>query len=370
MELTDSGPIIIFAVLAVLLFALLVLGWPRWGGRVARGVARGVQVLLLNTVVVALCFVLLNDHYVFYSSWGDLFGARSGQVVAHHGGTTGQLLQAKVKSPGISAVTSARNYRLPQPGARLQTYSVADPSSGTATRMLVYLPAGYNPGSSRTYPVILGLHGFPGSPVSFSHQNFFTTADQLTAQHLLAASIFVIPTIDDPPSIDTECINGPAGAPQTETWLSRTVPEWVVRHLHARTNRLSWATMGYSYGAWCAAMLTMRHPAVFGGAIVLQGYFRPDFRSAYDPYTPRELQPYDLIGLARTSPPPVAMWVLASRQDNLSYPTTARFLSVARAPLDISSTVLATGGHRAAVYEPYSAAALMWLARTLPPFHA
>lgn len=369
MELTSPGPIIVFAVIALLLFVLLVLGWPRRGGRAARAAVRGGQVLLLNVTVVALCFAVLNDQYVFYSSWADLFGARASQVITHHGGSARQVLQATIPEPGIGARAGSGSYRLPQPGSRLQTYSVRDPTTGAATKLLVYLPVGYNPASSRTYPVVYGLHGFPGSPLSIARLTFFSTADELTALHVLAPSIFVVPTIDDPVAVDTECINGPPGAPQTETWLSRTVPEWVVRHLHVRVNRASWVTMGYSYGAWCAAMLTMRHPAVFGGAIVLQGYFRPDFTSAYDPYTPRELQPYDLIRLARTAPPPVAMWVLASRQDNLSYPTTARFLSVARAPLDVSSTILATGGHRTAVYEPYVGPALTWLAKTLPAFH-
>ncbi|WP_347350784.1 alpha/beta hydrolase-fold protein [Intrasporangium sp.] len=368
MELTEPGPVILFAGVAVVLFLLLVLGRPRWGGRVARAGLRGAQVLVLNLAVVALCFTLLNDQYVFYSSWADLLGSRSTQVLEHHGGSARSAEQARVPGPSLADVSGRRDFRLPQPGARLQSYSLRYPGTGMTATVLVHLPSGYDPSSARTYPVVLGLHGFPGTPAGFAHLNFLATADTMTAEHRLAPSIFVIPTVDVPDGLDTECIDGPAGTPQTETWLAREIPEWAVQHLRVRTDRSAWVTMGYSYGGWCAALLAMRHPGIFGGAIVLQGYFRPDFLSGYDPLSPSALRPYDLVRLARYRPPPVGLWVLTSRQDSLSYPSTAAFLAAARAPLDVTATVLATGGHRASVFEPYSAAALTWVARTFEPF--
>ncbi|MFP5348140.1 MAG: alpha/beta hydrolase [Actinomycetes bacterium] len=371
MELTGPGPVVVSAAVAVLLFVLLVLGRPRLGGSVVRAVTRGVQVLALNAVVVSLCFVLLNDQYVFYSSWADLFGSRSGQVVEHHGGNPRHAVQKAVSPPGPTPTssTAGQSYALPQPGSRLQTYTVRDATSGASAHVLVYLPAGYDPNAARTYPVILGLHGLPGNPQSFAGQNFFSSADQLTAEHKLAPSIFVVPMIDVPAGVDTECINGPPGEPQTETWLSREIPDWAVSHLRVETDRTAWVTLGYSYGGWCAALLTMRHPDVFAGAIVLEGYFRPDFESGYDPYGPGQLRQYDLVQLARNSPPPVAMWVFVSRQDGLSYPSTARFLSNVRPPLAVNATIVSLGGHRVSVYSPYVPSALTWLGQTFPPFH-
>jgi S-formylglutathione hydrolase FrmB len=367
-ELTDPGVIVVLVLVALTLFALVVVGWPRWGGRVAHGAVRGVQVVLLNVVVVALAGAALNDQYLFYSSWSDLLGSRSTEVQLHHGGGAREVVEAKVVGPGLARATGPTSYRLPQPGSRLQTYVVTDPRTGMSGQVLVYLPAGYDPASSRTYPVIEGLHGFPGSPQSFSRLDFLTTADALVAQHRLAPSLVVIPRIDTPASLDTECVNGARGLPQTDTWLARDLPAWVVTHLHARRDRTSWAVMGYSYGGWCAASLSMRHPDVFGAAIVLQGYFRPDFSASYDPLTPRGTEAYDLVRLARTSPPPVALWVLTSRQDPLSYPSTSKFLSVAKPPLDVAATVLASGGHRDTVWEPYVGRAMAWLGQTLPGF--
>jgi len=135
-------------------------------------------------------------------------------------------------------------------------------------------------------------------------------------------------------------------------------------------SRTAWATIGYSYGAWCAASVAMRHPDVFGAAVSMLGYFRPDFGSAYDPLTSSTLGAYDLINLAHTAPPPVAMWVLTSREDTLSYPTSSKLLSAARPPMAVTGVVLAHGGHRDSVFTPFVPQAMEWLAHSQPGFRA
>ena len=371
MELTDTGLVVLLGVLALLVFALVVSGLPRRGHVAVRTVARGAQVLLLNVLVVALAGVVLNDQYYFYSSWADLLGSRNASVSLHHGGTSSQAVSAAVHGPGLHGLAApAVLPALPQPGGRLQTYTVNDLRTHSDGQVYVYLPVGYDPTASRTYPVILGLHGFPGGPKGFLALDFLSSVDALTAEHRLAPSIVVVPRIDTPSNLDTECVNGGPGLPQTDTWLAHDIPVWTAHHFRVRPERTSWATVGYSYGAWCAASLSMRHPDVFGAAVVLLGYFRPDFGVTYDPLTPAAERGYDLVSMARTAPPPVAMWVLTSREDTLSYPSTSKFLSAARAPLDVTATVLAHGGHRVAVLEPYVPAAIAWLAQTLPGFRA
>lgn len=369
MELTDPGPVVILTVLAAALFAIIVLGWPRMRGRGPRATMRGAQVLLLNAVVVVLALAILNDQYVFYATWADLFGARSPKVEAHFGGKPQDAVTAPAHLSGLPTTPAQRpDYALPQPDSRLQSYSVFDPSARVKVPVLVYLPEGYNPRSSRRYPVILGLHGFPATPKSFVNHNFLSSATRLNLDHRLAPTIFVIPQIDVPAEVDTECLNGPPGDPQTETWLASVVPDWAIAHLHVRTDRTSWATMGYSYGGWCSALIGMRHPGIFGASIVMQGYFHPEFEASYRPFSSAQLRPFDLTRMAATAPPPLAMWVLSSREDHRSYPTTAHFLRSARPPLSITSIVLAAGGHRPSVYEPYSSTALAWLGATLPGF--
>jgi dienelactone hydrolase len=368
MSLTGSGLLWVLAALAAALFAAVVSGWPRRGPAALRITGRALPVLALNGVVVLGCLAVLNDQYVFYTSWGDLFGSLQAQAFAHHGGTTSAALTATVGGPGLAGVVGPRDDTLPQPGHRMQHYTVHDPATGASVPVLVYLPTGYDPAASRTYPVILGLHGWPGVPQSFTRGRFLSTVDALTATHRLAASIVVIPQINDPRTIDTECVDGPSGDPRTDTWLSSVVPRWAVSHLHVQTRRTSWTTLGYSYGGWCAASVAMRHPDVFGGAVVFEGYFQPDFLAGYDPLGPAQLKGYDLVHLAAHAPPPIAMWVFASRQDTLAYPTTARFLAAARSPLSVSATIVKVGGHRTSIYSPYVRPALQWLASTLPGF--
>jgi enterochelin esterase-like enzyme len=369
MSLTGRGLLLLLVLLGVLLFAVVVSGWPR-GGRAGRVVLRALPVIALNGVVVLLVLCVLNDQYLFYTSWSDLVGARQTRAVSQHGGSAAASQVALAHGPGLAHVAGARDYALPQPGQRLQQYSVLDPATGRDLPVLVDLPVGYDAASRHAYPVVLGLHGFPSVPMSWVRQNFLHVADTLVASRRLGPAIVVIPQIDDPRGLDTECVNGPPGDPQTETWLSQVVPTWAVRHLHVRTQRSAWVTFGYSYGGWCAATLTMRHPDVFGAAVVFEGYFAPDFLAGYDPFRPRQLTPYDLVTMARTAPPPVAMWVFASRQDTLSYPTTSRFVAGARAPLSVTATFVQSGGHRPSVYDPYTRDAWLWLARTMPAFRA
>jgi S-formylglutathione hydrolase FrmB len=371
MELTDIGPLVVLGGLALGVFALVVTGVPHRGNGLAGAVVRGAQVLVLNVLVVALCGAALNDEYLFYSSWGDLFGSGSSSVQVHHGGSTPEVVAATVRGPGLRDMRTPRVLPpLPQPHSRLQTYTVVDHRADSAGQVYVHLPVGYDPRSARTYPVIIGLHGFPSGPKGFLRLDFLSSIDTLTAEHRLAPSIVVVPRIDTPASLDTECVNGGAGEPQTDTWLSHDIPSWVVQHFRVERTRTAWAALGYSYGAWCAASLSMRHPYVFGAAVVLLGYFRPDFSRAYDPLTSATQRGYDLVTLSHTAPPPVAMWVLTSREDPLSYPTTSKFLSVARPPLDVTAIVLAHGGHRDSVFTPFVPASLVWLSQTMPPFRA
>ena len=371
--MTLTGPLllIVLGLLAVAGFVTVVVGWPHTTRRGHGMLVRGAQVLALILVVVVLLGAVLNDRYIFYPSWSDLFGAATPAVQSHHGGRIDVAAMAPAPGPGLeAAVSPAALPPLPHPHARLQKYSVTDPASGRRVPVLVYLPDGYDPTSSQTYPVIEGFHGYPGTPDSFRVLNFFSTADRLTAAHQLAPTIFVIPMIDTPWKLDTECVNGGPGQPQVESWLASVVPTWTVHHFRAQTARTSWATVGYSYGGWCAAALAMRHPDVYGGAVVLEGYFRPDFSPAYDPLTPAAKVGFDLIRMAKTDPPAIAMWVMTSRTDKESYGTTGPFLSAATSPLDVTSVVVARGGHSNIVFGPYVSPGLAWLGQTLPGFHA
>lgn len=370
MRLTDPALPWLIGIGTVAAFVALVAGRPRFRRRGAQAAGRAVTGVLTNLGVIMVGFLVLNDSYVFYSGWGDLFGTDAPAVTTQRGGSMAGIRRATIGTgsavepdPAGGRATLLGSHR------RLQHYRVRDSASGTWMTVLVALPAGYDPRTARTYPVIIGLHGFPGSPDAFTRVNVLRTAAALTRHHQLAATIVVIPQIDNPASLDTECTNGPPGDPQTDTWLSRELPDWIVTHLRVRTDRQDWATLGYSYGGWCAAELAVRHPARFAAAIDFEGYFRPDFGRGYDPLiTATQRRSYDLPRIAGAVRPPVALWVFASRQDPLSYPTTEQFISRVQAPTVVRATIVPTGGHRLTVFEPYVAGSLRWLASSFRGF--
>ena len=375
MELTSGGLLVVLGVVAAVAFVLLVLGFPRTRRRWLGAIARGGEALVLSLTVLVLAGAALNDQYLFYISGGDLFGANASVTAMHDGGTARQAVEAQAQGVGLTRIPVPSVYPpLPAPGQRLQSYAVTGARSHISTEVLVYLPPGYDPKAAKKYPVILALHGLPGHPEGYlTGIHIDQTLDALVATRQLAPSIVVMPQINSPSSLDTECVDAPSAAgPQDETWLAADIPHWVVTHFAVQTARTSWATMGFSFGGWCSAMLGVRHPDVFAGAIVLEGYFRPDFSRSYDPITAGSAaaRGYDLVRTARTNPPPIAMWVMASRSDSLSYPTTAQFIHDARPPTSVTTVLLKTGGHRVAVFLPFIRVSLVWLGQTLPGFRA
>ncbi len=175
-----------------------------------------------------------------------------------------------------------------------------------------------------------------------------------------------------PSDVDTECVNGAANHPQVETWLTADVPSWVAHTFRVATQRSAWATIGLSAGGWCANMATMLHPAQYGAAIDMGGYFHPETTPFYRPYPPgsRLAARYNLVARARQNPPPVDIWMETSHLDPVSYHSSAAFLRATRAPLSVHAVVLRNVGHRIGVWQALLPQALRWLGHVLPGFAA
>lgn len=196
------------------------------------------------------------------------------------------------------------------------------------------------------------------------------TLDRLAAADRIRPTLVVAPQLEFPAGVDTECVNGRAGEPQVETWISQDVPAWVGQHLRVVPDRAAWATIGLSAGGWCAGMTAMLHPAQFGAAVVMGGYLRPDFGPFYTPLAAGSpaLRRYDLVRLEASTPPPVAVWVETSHADPLSYTSTADFLKAARAPTAVTAVVLQDAGHRMSVWQGLLPQSLTWLGASAQGF--
>ncbi|TNM62431.1 hypothetical protein FHN55_16295 [Streptomyces sp. NP160] len=372
-----TGPLVQWGSIAVAAaaFVVVVALWARLARRgVLAVVARGTALVGVNLLVVFAMLVSANDHFAFYSGWNDLLGANADAVVRTRGAVRGTetAAQQDALQAGTTHPTSPRGTPVEGYGDRVQQLTVTG-ADGTTGTVLVVLPHGYDDPSqaSTTYPVVVALHGYPGDP-----RQWLTALDVRPAVEVAVKSgqmadlIVVIPDLEIPAGRDTECLDGPPGQPQVETWLSSALPKAVEASYRARTSPQAWAAMGFSMGGWCAAEMAVLHPQQYGAGIVMGGYFRYDPSSDYVPFSPDSPQAraHDLVAVAAEAPPAASLFVASSRDDPESWPSTKAFLAAVRAPMSVTSLVAKTGGHRSAVWAAQMPQALAWLGRTVPGF--
>ncbi len=342
--------------------------WPRWAGPGVRAViTRTVLVLGVNALVLLTAATQLNAQFLFYAGWADLGGAFGGATTSAALQRGGSASAATTLTPSGPAATVPPGPLPALPtGGDVLTFQVSGPLSGVTGTVVVRLPPGYRDGAQAAvrYPVLETFHGYPGTAMQWlGPMDLANAVDTAAAARTIRPLLIVSPQLEVPPGVDTECVDGVAGTPAIETWATRDVPDWVARTLRVAPQRSSWATIGLSAGGWCAAMATMLHPAQYAAAIVMGGYFRPDFSPTYLPYpagSPLTAR-YDLIRLSRRAPPPVALWVETSHTDAVSYGSSAALLRGVRAPMAVDATVLQHAGHRISLWQGLLPSSLRWL---------
>lgn len=375
------------AMLTVAGFGAAVCWWPRWSGSGPAALLGRVGVLFgVSALVLVTAAALLNNVFVFFADWNDLLGAAGpGTTTTAHVGTdaesaVGQSLPLSARDPiggtgSRSGVHGSGPPALPTdlgPKNRIHTYTITGARTGIRAQVVVELPPAYfDPAQAgRRFPVIETFHGYPGRPNQWvAGMALGTVWQQEEASGHLGAAVIVSPDVEYPAGVDSECVDGGPAGPQVETWASQDVPDWVRATFRVRSDRQSWATIGLSAGGWCAALVTMHHPERYCAAIVLGGYFRPEF-TLYTPFTPDSPagRNDDLVRMAAAAPPPVALWVQTSKADQVSYATSKAMIAAARPPMAVQSTVLANAGHRFSLWQGLLPQALRWLGRTAPGF--
>jgi enterochelin esterase-like enzyme len=384
-SLTGTPFLTAATVLAVGAFVGAVVILPRMSGWRLRAVAGRVAVLVVvNTLALLSLGTLANDSFGFFGNWADLTGAfaSSPAPASAQVGPPAQIAAQAVVPP--SPVAAVRRIPLTLASLRRSHIPVIPLAGGQEVRLFIrgkvsdvttsvdiWLPPGYWT-SNKKYPVIEAFTGYPGTDTQWIRAvGLPRYLRSQVAAGTMRDAIVVTPQVEVPAGTDTECVDGQPTGVAMETFVAQDLPQWIAQHLSVATGRESWATLGLSTGAWCAAMATMRHPSQYGGAIVMGGYFRPDFGRRYVPFGPSSLQAadYDLVALERTSPPPVAMWVQSSHADTLSFPSTAQLLGAVRAPTSVTSVVLENAGHRLSVWKGLLPSALQWLGSSLSGFN-
>jgi enterochelin esterase-like enzyme len=143
--------------------------------------------------------------------------------------------------------------------------------SATTNEIGIYTPPGYDPRATRRYPV---LYEAPFQYALWdSSLNVKVALDTLIDRGVIPPMIVVFIGTSHSPIPDTECANSVDGRVWMDTFISKTAIPYVDSHYLTIARPEARATTGFSQGGYCAAILVLRHPSVFGTAISFSGYF-------------------------------------------------------------------------------------------------
>lgn len=314
-------------------------------------------VLVSQAFAVLMALVLINDQFGLYASWDDLLGITppaSAAVFKADPRPSAVITPVPWKKglpAGFTRDTIPRSYKT--------TVKVA--GSGQPLPMTVVLPPEYFQAkyAKAKFPVIIVLPGYPGSTWGWLHNMDL----QKHAQEVVAAGgtpfIFVASQVYIAGAPDLECMDLP-GQPQLETFLTKSIPQIVMSHFRASTDRKGWAIGGYSEGAYCGAQLAMRHPDIFGAALSIAGYPRPE--SPYFKTIPQQYTDQGDLALLLQRAPDIALLATESVQDKQSG-NTFKALANPIPPTIVKTVLFQTGGHNLAAFSMELKADLLWMSQ-------
>lgn len=328
-------------VLAVLLAGVRVARAPSWRSAGLSGVAVGVVVLMGAGQV--------NSLYSAYPSVEDLLPVDYPATVPR-------------PAPGSTA----------ERGVVVRAMVPAVRSGFAARQALVYLPPAYLAGERERLPVLMLLHGQPGSPRDwFSGGKLARTMDAYARRTGGVAPIVVVPDATGGQFENPLCAD--SRRTRAATYLAEDVPAWVRQNLAVDPSPRAWAVGGYSYGGTCALQLATRFPEVFRTFLALSPEAEPDLGGGRE-RTIREAFAGDRTAYALADPmtqlaarryPDSAGVLVAGTDDAASTAASGRVEAAARrAGMDVR-TLRVRGGHDFTVWSGGLTSELDWLGRRL-----
>jgi enterochelin esterase-like enzyme len=141
----------------------------------------------------------------------------------------------------------------------------------------VYLPPGYDSsGNTATYPLVVALHGAPGSAADwFAGGRLDQVLDALIAAGSIPPVVVVSPDLNaGPDRVDREPLNLPGG-PQIEDYVVQDVVGWADAQLRTKADPQHRVISGMSSGGLGALLYGLHHPDVFGGVVSIMPYTTP-----------------------------------------------------------------------------------------------
>jgi enterochelin esterase-like enzyme len=135
----------------------------------------------------------------------------------------------------------------------------------------VYTPPGYDPAGHRRYPVLYEAE-YPYD-LWDTGMNIGVVLDTLIDEGTIPPMIVVFVSDVGAPFVDSECANSTNGVEWMDKFISKTVVSYVDENYLTIAQADARASIGFSEGGYCAAILALRHPTVFATSIPVSGYF-------------------------------------------------------------------------------------------------
>jgi S-formylglutathione hydrolase FrmB len=161
-----------------------------------------------------------------------------------------------------------------------------------------------------------------------------------------------------------DCVDAPGAL--DDTYISRDVPRDIRGRFRVSSVPAEWGIGGFSSGGYCAADLALRHPAAFGAAGMIDGYYRPADGPAaaalhFDAGAEARNNPLLLAAnLRRGVGPQPALWVLAGSGSS-KYDKGARaFIAAVRGAQQVTFVREPGSGHNFYRWRPAVPKLLAW----------
>lgn len=358
-----------------------VLAWIGLGaGAIALGVARAWRatwwqrgvVVVTVLVVVAMAANSVNRYYGEFPTFRAALGLPAAGEVAF------KSVSAVVEQPQLPVSGRALDQdwtptvRPPAKGVVTQVYIPGKVSRFTVTRRAyIYLPPAYSDPRRPLLPVLVLLHGIPGSPSDWlTAGGLAATMNRFAAAHRGLAPVVVMPDATGSLLGDPMCMDSRLG--NSASYLAVDVPLWIRRHLQVDDDSRRWAIAGLSYGGTCAWQLALRRPATYPTFIDLSGEVEPSLatraqtiRVAFNGNAAAYTRATPLYMLAAAPHPSVAGIIGLGRADTTFGPQQRLvYAACRRVGIDVRLLVL-PGAHTWQVWSVGLRRSLPWLAYRL-----
>jgi S-formylglutathione hydrolase FrmB len=379
MSLTGTPFVGLTIVLALAAVAVVAMRSPRLSHGVTGALRRFFMLAGTQLCCLVALFAVLNAHFDFWTTWGDMLGTAVHRASTPHGHQhQSALADSSIPTTGPPSTRLGRmvvpnndhfvrSHQLRRGHGKLEAVTIRGAASGIAANAYVYLPPQYfQPAShNRRFPVAVVLAGYPGDAHNLvSLLDLPRMAANRIVRGRMQPMIFVMMASAVEPPRDTECTDIPGG-PQVETYFAQDVPDAIKAAYRTEPQARGWSMMGYSTGGYCALKIAMGHSDRFRTAAALSPYYH-----ALQDFTTGELYGHDkafrnendlLWRLQNNPPPPVNMLVTTTKLGDHDFPDTMKFIKMVRAPAHIAYIELPVGGHAYPTWQQELPATLDWL---------